>query len=100
MTPAAFRSQIAAGTLEPLYLVTGDDEVQMSGLASALVQTVDEEFRAFNVQRFYGSDAGTTMAAVCDAASTFPLLAPRRVVVLQQAERVARQGRHPSTSTR
>jgi DNA polymerase III delta subunit len=48
---------------------------------------VDEEFRVFNVQRFYGNDAGSTIAAVLDAASTFPLLAPRRVVLLLQAEK-------------
>jgi DNA polymerase III delta subunit len=48
---------------------------------------VDEEFRAFNVERFYGSDSGATIAAVLDAASTLPLLAPRRVVLLLQAER-------------
>jgi len=95
LTPAAARAQIAAGSIEPLYLVTGDDESEMSAIASALAESVDEDFRAFNVQRFYGSDAGSTMAAVLDAASTLPLLAPRRVVVLQQAERAltARKGR-------
>ena len=95
LTPAAVRAQIAAGTIEPLYLVTGDDEVEMSAIATALAESVDEDFRAFNVQRFYGSDAGSTLAAVLDAASTLPLLSPRRVVVLQQAERVltARKGR-------
>jgi DNA polymerase III delta subunit len=97
LTPAVVRAQIAAGTIEPLYLVTGDDEVEMSAIASALTETVDEDVRAFNVQRFYGSDAGSTVAAVLDAASTLPLLSPRRVVVLQQAERAltARKGRQP-----
>jgi DNA polymerase III delta subunit len=94
-TPAIVRAQIAAGTVEPLYLVTGDDEAEMSAIAAALAESVDEDFRAFNVQRFYGADAGTTLAAVLDAASTLPLLSPRRVVVLQQAERTltARKGR-------
>ena len=95
LTSAAARAQIAAGSIEPLYLVTGDDEVEMSAIGTALTDTVDEDFRAFNVQRFYGGDAGTTLAAVFDAASTLPLLSPRRVVILQQAERVlvARKGR-------
>jgi DNA polymerase III delta subunit len=95
LTPAAVRAQIAAGSIEPLYLVTGDDEAEMSAIGAALVESVDEEFRAFNVQRFYGSDAGGTIAAVLDAASTFPLLAPRRVVLLLQAEKalVARKGK-------
>ncbi len=95
LTPAAVRSQIAAGAIEPLYLVTGDDEREMSAIGASLADTVDEDFRAFNLQRFYGSDAGSTLAAVLDAASTLPLLSPRRVVILQQAERVliVRKGR-------
>jgi DNA polymerase III delta subunit len=95
LTPAAVRAQIAASSIEPLYLVTGDDEAEMSAIGTALAESVDEDFRAFNVQRFYGSDAGSTVAAVLDAASTFPLLAPRRVVLLLQAEKalVARKPR-------
>jgi DNA polymerase III delta subunit len=87
LTPAAARQLIAAGAIEPLYLITGDDESEMSAVGAALTNSVDEDFRAFNVQRFYGSDAGSTIAAVLDAASTLPLLAPRRVVLLMQAER-------------
>jgi DNA polymerase III delta subunit len=96
LTPAAARAQIAAGAIEPLYLVTGDDEAEMSAIGTALAESVDEEFRAFNVQRFYANDAGSTIAAVLDAAGTFPLLAPRRVVLLLQAEKalVARKAKH------
>jgi DNA polymerase III delta subunit len=87
LTPTAVRAQIAAGSIEPLYLVTGDDETAMSAVGTALAESVEEDLRAFNVQRFYGSDAGSTVAAVLDAASTLPLLAPRRVILLLQAER-------------
>jgi DNA polymerase III delta subunit len=95
LTPAVVRQQIAAGSIEPLYLITGDDEAEMSAIGTALGESVAEDFRAFNVERFYGTDTGTTMAAVLDAASTFPLLAPRRVVLLLQAERalVARKAK-------
>lgn len=87
-TPDAVRQQAASGALEPLYLVTGDDDAAMSAIATLLADSVEEELRAFNVQRFYGSDAGTTLAAVFDAAGTLPLLASRRVVLLLQAEGV------------
>jgi DNA polymerase III delta subunit len=87
-TPAAVRQDVATGKLEPLYLVTGNDEVAISDLAAAIADSVEEDFRAFNVQRFYGSDSGTKLAAVLDAAATLPLLSPRRVVMLLQAERV------------
>lgn len=88
LTPDVVRKQIANLSPEPLYLVTGDDEAEMAALASELAESVDEDFRAFNVQRFYGTDSGTTLAAVFDAAGTLPLLAQRRVVLLLQAERV------------
>jgi DNA polymerase III delta subunit len=88
LAPAAVRQHIATGRLEPLYLVTGNDEVGMNELASAIADSVEEDFRPFNVQRFYGSDSGTRLAAVLDAASTLPLLSPRRIVVLLQAERL------------
>jgi DNA polymerase III delta subunit len=87
LTPAAVRAHIAAGSIEPLYLITGDDEAEMSAIGTALAESVDEDFRVFNVQRFYGSDAGSTIAAVLDAASTLPLLASRRVILLLQAEK-------------
>jgi DNA polymerase-3 subunit delta len=87
MTAAGVRRQIAAGSIEPLYLITGDDEVEMSAIGTALTESVEEDVRAFNVQRFYGTDAETTIAAVFDAAGTMPMLAPRRVVLLLQAER-------------
>lgn len=86
VTPKQVREHIARGELEPLYLVTGDDDAGMSALASALADSVEEDLRAFNVQRFYGTDAGTTMAGVLDAAGTFPLLTSRRVVLLLQAQ--------------
>jgi DNA polymerase III delta subunit len=87
LTSAVVRAQIAAGAIEPLYLITGDDEADMSAISTALAESVDEDFRVFNVQRFYGSDSGSTVAAVLDAASTMPLLAARRVIILLQAER-------------
>ncbi|HEY3381867.1 MAG TPA: hypothetical protein VGK32_08870 [Vicinamibacterales bacterium] len=87
LSSAAVRSHIATGALEPLYLITGDDETEMSGLSAAFTESVEEDLRPFNVQRFYGTDQGVTIAAVLDAASTLPLLSPRRVVLLLQADR-------------
>ncbi len=88
LTPAAVRRQIASGDLEPLYLITGNDDVGMTELASAIADSIEEDLRPFNAQRFYGADSGTKLAAVLDAASTLPLISARRVVVLFQAERL------------
>jgi DNA polymerase-3 subunit delta len=47
---------------------------------------VDEGLRAFNVDRFYGGDV--RMDDVLDAANTLPMMAPRRVVVILEAEKL------------
>ena len=47
---------------------------------------MDEGLRAFNVDRFYGGE--TTAAQVIDTANTHPMMVPRRVVVVLQAERL------------
>jgi DNA polymerase III delta subunit len=93
ITSTDLRRQIASSDLAPLYLVTGSDDLEMSRLAAELAESVPEDFRAFNVHRFHGTDK-VTMAQVLDAASAYPLLAPRRVVLLLQAGKLlARKGR-------
>ena len=69
-------AQIGAGSIEPLYLVTGDDESEMSAIATALTESIDDDFRAFNVQRFYGSDSGIRLAAVLSKNIDATLISP------------------------
>ena len=47
---------------------------------------VDEGLRAFNVERFYGAD--TRVDALIDAANTLPMMVPRRVVIVLEAEKL------------
>jgi DNA polymerase-3 subunit delta len=86
LSPSEVRRQIASGTLAPVYLVTGQDEREKTGLAAVFAEAVEEDFRVFNVERFYGAE--TTIAAVVDAARTLPLMASRRVIVVLQAEKL------------
>jgi DNA polymerase-3 subunit delta len=86
LKPAAARAQIASGVLEPLYVIVGDDEAEKTGLVAAFGDAIDPELRAFNVDRLYGAE--TTMQVFFDAVRTLPLLAPRRVVVVLQADRL------------
>ena len=74
---AAVRTQIAAGNTHPVYLILGDDEVEKSALAHEFENLVEEGLRAFNVERFYGSDAKAD--DVMDAVNTLPMMVPRRV---------------------
>jgi DNA polymerase III subunit delta len=91
--PAAVRAQVAKGTPDPLYLILGDDEAEMSALTAALTSVVEDELRAFNVERFYASDKSTTPAAIVEAARLLPMMASRRVVVVLRAERILKPKR-------
>ena len=90
--------QIAAGKVEPLYLIIGADEAAKIALAGEFLELVDVELRAFNVDRLYGGE--TTAAEVVDAARTFPMMVPRRVVLLLRADRLLNPKKESDSSSR
>ena len=92
-TPAAVRKQIAAGTPDPLYLIVGDDEAEMSHLAADLSSIVEDELRAFNVERIYATDKSSTAASIVEAARQLPMMSARRVVVVLRAEKLLKPRR-------
>ena len=85
ITPAQARKRIAAGDLDPVYLVLGDDDLEKAELAGAFERAVDEGLRAFNVERLDGAEV--TLRQVVDAAATLPMMAARRIVIVRRAER-------------
>jgi DNA polymerase-3 subunit delta len=92
-SPADVRKQIAQGTPAPLYLIVGDDEAEMSRLAADLSNIVEDELRAFNVERIYASDKSATPSSIAEAARLLPMMAPRRVVVVLRAEKLLKPKR-------
>ena len=92
ITPDACLTRIAAGDVASVYFVHGPDTEQKGRVVAALVDTVEEDLRAFNVDRLYAAEAKPDLRrqlwAVLDLARTVPMLAARRIVVLQGAERV------------
>ncbi|HET9193435.1 MAG TPA: DNA polymerase III subunit delta [Vicinamibacterales bacterium] len=86
VTAAALRKDIASGETAPLYVLVGADEVEKADIAAQFLELVDEGLRAFNVDRFYGADVSA--AQVIDAANTHPMMVPRRVVVVLEAEKL------------
>jgi DNA polymerase-3 subunit delta len=91
-SPAAVRKQIASGMPDPVYLLQGEDEVEKSALAHEFEALVDEGLRAFNVDVLHAGEAvsGDRLAAriadLVTALKTLPVMAPRRVVLVMQAE--------------
>lgn len=96
-SPQAVRAQVAKGTADPVYLIVGDDEAEMAGLAGLLTSLVEDELRAFNVERLYATDKSTTPAAIVEAARLLPMMSPRRVVVVLRAEKFLKPKRKGKT---
>jgi DNA polymerase-3 subunit delta len=93
VTPATVRKQISQGAPDPVYLFVGDDEVEMSQLATAMSGLVEEDLRAFNLERVYANDKGVTVSSIVQAAQTLPMLGDRRLVVVLRAERILKPKR-------
>ena len=92
LTPSAVLKQIESGSPDPIYLLQGDDEIEKSALAASFADLVDEGLHAFNVERVHAGDLTTGdkladgVASLIASARTLPMMAPRRVVTVQQAE--------------
>ena len=97
-TPQAIRKHIAQRRLDPVYLLVGDDEAEMSRLAVELSGLVEDELRAFNLERIYAGEKAGSPASIVEAARTLPMMGDRRVVVVLRAEKILkakRKGRTP-----
>ncbi len=86
LTLAAVRQQIASGETSPVYLLVGGDEAEKAAVAAEFADVVDEGLRAFNVDRLYGGEL--RVGRFMDDASTLPMMAPRRVIVVLEAEKL------------
>lgn len=92
-TPAAVRAQIAQRKPAPVYLIVGDDDAEMSRLAADFSSLVEEDLRAFNVERIYASDKTATGVSIVESARLLPMMSDRRVVVVLRAEKLLKPKR-------
>src|SRR5262249_37759920 len=105
-SPSAVRNQIASGTAASIYLIAGEDEVEKSALAAEFADLVDEGLRAFNVERVHAGESPTGdnlldgVGRIVAAARTLPMMAPRRVVIVLQAETLLAPKRDSEAATR
>jgi DNA polymerase-3 subunit delta len=105
-TPTAVRKQIESGSVGPLYLLQGDDDIEKSALGHEFEALVDEGLRAFNVERIHAGDvtSGDRLVAVVSAlvaaAHTLPMMSPRRLVIVLQADGLLMPKRESEAATR
>jgi DNA polymerase-3 subunit delta len=86
LSPSALRKQLASGETAPLYMLVGTDPVERAAVAAEFAEIVEEDLRPFNVERVYGAD--TRVDDLADAARTLPMMAPRRIVIVAEAEKL------------
>jgi DNA polymerase-3 subunit delta len=87
------RQQVAQRKPDPVYLILGDDEAEMSRLSAEISGLVEDELRVFNSERFYAGERGVTPAAIVEAARTLPMMSDRRVVTVLRAEKLLKPKR-------
>jgi DNA polymerase-3 subunit delta len=92
VTPQSLEQHIASGRLDPVYVLTGPDGAMKAKLVTQLVETIEEDLRPFNVDKLFPPDqreeARKQFWTVLQLARTLPMMAPRRVIVVAQAEKL------------
>ena len=105
-TPSAVLKQIQSGTADPVYLLFGEDDIEKGALAREFEELVEDGLRAFNVERIHAGEWTTGdrlaggVAGLTAAVQTLPMMAPRRVVLLMQADTVLMPKRESEAATR
>lgn len=75
------------GQFSPLYLITGDEPYFVDALRRRFLEkTLDPSAHSFNFNTFRGEE--TRPGAVLSVANTFPVLSPRRLIVIQNADQL------------
>ena len=104
--PAAVRKQIASGETDPVYLLQGEDDVEKSALAHEFEELVEEGLRAFNVERIHAGDVASgdkiaaAVSSIATAVRTLPMMSPRRIVIVLQADGLLAPKRESDQATR
>lgn len=86
LAPVELSARIGRGEVAPLYLFLGPERFLRAEAIAALIETVDEAFRAFNVDTYSAAD--TDFDTILDAARQLPMMASRRLVVVDKAEAI------------
>src|SRR5688572_6418049 len=86
LTTAALRKQLASGETDALFALVGADDAEKAAVAGEFADMVDEGLRAFNVERLYGGEI--KVDRLIDSAMTLPMMAPRRVILVIEGEKL------------
>ena len=94
----AFRKNIKAKRLAPVYLFVGEDVRMIQSLVGEIEATIDPADRAFAVDRLFAGDPGGAPVDVVASARGLPMLGDRRIVIVLRAERWLKPKRSSKSS--
>lgn len=93
ITYASLRAEVTAGKFRPIYVLQGEEPYYIDQLQQLIVDKALQDCEPeFNLNVFYGDTA--RVADVITAAKQYPTFAPRRVVMLREAQLISKQPGH------
>ncbi len=93
MTFAALQKEIKGGTFRNIYVLQGEEPYFIDRLQELIIETaLDEDQRDFNLSVFYGNNAN--VREVISTCKQYPTFAERKVVVVREAQLIAKQPGH------
>lgn len=88
MAATTFReivTSIKKGEFSPVYILMGEESYYIDTITSMLEESVvDEADKDFNFNTYYGADSEIESVIAC--AQQFPVMSPRKLVVLKEAQ--------------
>lgn len=84
MSHQAIIQNIKSDKLDPIYFLHGEEPYFIDKVIEAAEQILPDAEKAFNEVIIYGK--GTDFKQVVDQCSQYPMMAPRRVVILKEAQ--------------
>jgi DNA polymerase III subunit delta len=80
-------SEMKAGKFRPIYFLQGEEAYYIDLISDHIQEcALSEDERSFNQTILYGLDSD--VAAVVSEAKRFPMMAPRQVVIVKEAQRL------------
>ena len=93
VTFAALQKEIKGGTFRNIYVLQGEEAYFIDRLQQLIIDaSLDEDQRDFNLSVFYGNNAN--VREVISTCQQYPTFAERKVVVLREAQLIAKQPGH------
>ncbi len=79
--------QIKSGQLSPIYFLHGEESYFIDVITEAIENGILQETeKSFNQDLFYGKEV--TVKQIVDACTQYPMMAPKRVVIVKEAQNI------------